>query len=84
MLLKLVRFGIPAVLITAGILVLCFGAESVRYEIFGMSVGAGLALLLFTFFIQMGYQGDREREEEEAARDYYSQHGRWPDDPRYD
>lgn len=80
MVLRLVRYGIPSVLIVAGVLVLSFGSEAVRYEMFGMCVGAGLSLLLFTFFFRMGVQGESEREEEEAARRYLDEHGRWPDD----
>ena len=80
MLLRLVRYGIPAVLILTGFVVLVIGSESVRYEIFGMSVGAGLSLLLFTAFFNIGVHGEREREEEEAARRYLAEHGRWPDD----
>jgi hypothetical protein len=78
MLLRFVRYGIPAVLIIAGCVVLVVGSEAVRYEIFGMSVGAGLALLLFTFFFHMGVSGDRDREDEESARRYYTEHGHWP------
>lgn len=80
MLLRFVRYGIPAILILAGFVVLVVGSEAVRYEIFGMSVGAGLALLLFTFFFHMGVSGEREREDEEAARRYLAEHGRWPPD----
>lgn len=80
MLLRLVRYGIPTVLILAGFVVLVIGSEAVRYEIFGMSVGAGLALLLFTFFFNIGVSGEKDREAEEAARRYLDEHGHWPPD----
>ena len=80
MLLKVVRYGIPSVLILVGFVVLVIGDESIRYEIFGMSVGAGLSLLLFTFFYSVGVSGDKDRAREEAARDYLSEHGHWPPD----
>jgi hypothetical protein len=48
-----------------------------------MATGAALAVLLLNLFFRLGAQGDREREAEEAARDYYSRTGHWPDeDPR--
>ena len=78
--LSFVRYGIPAMLIIAGVLVLSFGSEAVRYEMFGMCVGAGLSLLLFTAFFRIGVSGESERAQEEAARDYLAKHGRWPDD----
>jgi hypothetical protein len=45
-----------------------------------MCVGSGLAVLLLNWLFRMGAKGDRERDEEVAARDYLSKHGRWPDD----
>ncbi len=78
--LKLVRYAIPTVFIIAGILALSFGSEATRYEMFGMCVGAGLSLLLFTFFFRMGVSGERDREQEEEARRYLTKHGHWPDD----
>ena len=46
-----------------------------------MCVGAGLAILLLNVLFRYGAQGDRERDAEESAREYFAQHGRWPDDP---
>ncbi len=33
------------------------------------------------WLIWIGLTGDREREEEEAAREFFDRHGRWPDEP---
>jgi hypothetical protein len=46
-----------------------------------MCVGSGLALLLLNVLFRYGAKGDKERQEEEQARDYFAQHGRWPDEP---
>ena len=81
MALKIVRYAIPAVLALVGVLGLSFADEDVRYELFGMCVGAALALLFFTFLFRMGVQGEREREQEEEARRYLVEHGHWPDEP---
>jgi hypothetical protein len=77
---KLLRYGIPAVLTVVGVLALSFGDDSTRYELFGMCVGAALALLLFTLLFRIGVKGEREREEEEEARRYLAEHGHWPDE----
>ena len=45
-----------------------------------MCVGAGLALLLLNVLYRYGAEGDRERDAEEAAREYFAQHGHWPDE----
>jgi hypothetical protein len=80
-LLALVRFGIPAVLALAGVLFLAFGDEDTRYDMFGMCLGAALALLFFTFLFRMGVQGEKERAQEEEARRFLVEHGHWPDEP---
>jgi hypothetical protein len=76
----LVRYVLPAVLILAGFVLLAVGSESNRYDGFAMCVGAGLAVLLLNVFIRIGAKGDRERDREEAAREYFAKHGHWPDE----
>jgi len=72
-----VRYGIPAAFIVAGQVVLIATGDAVNWAGF---TGAGLAILLISGLIRLGNEGDKEREREEAARDYFSRHGRWPDD----
>ena len=45
-----------------------------------MCVGAGLALLLLNLLFRIGAEGDRERDDEQAAREYLATHGHWPDE----
>lgn len=78
--LRFVRYGLPAVLVVAGFVLLVAAPESTRYEGFAMCVGAGLALLLLNVLFRIGAQGDRERDREDAARDYLATHGHWPDE----
>ena len=79
-LLGFVRYGLPALLIVAGVVLLFAAPESTRYEGFAMCVGAGLALFLLNVLFRLGAAGDREREDEDAAREYLARHGRWPDE----
>ena len=78
--LRFVRYGLPALLIVAGFVLLVFAPDSTRYEGFSMCVGAGLAIWLLNWLFRMGAIGDRERDDEEAAREYLATHGHWPDE----
>jgi hypothetical protein len=78
--LQFVRYGLPALLIVAGFVLLFAAPDSSRYEGFSMCVGAGLALLLLNVLFRIGATGDREREREDAAREYLAEHGHWPDE----
>ena len=80
--LRFVRYGLPALLVVTGFVLLFAAPDSTRYEGFSMCVGAGLALLLLNVLFRIGATGDRERDDEEAAREYFGEHGRWPDGKR--
>ena len=41
-------------------------------------IGAGVSIVLLNLFFRIGSSGDREREAEDAAREYFERHGRWP------
>jgi hypothetical protein len=77
-----IRYGIPAALVVAGFVILAFADGSVRWDGWAMCVGAGLAVLLLNLLFRLGARGDTERDAEEAAREYFARHGRWPDDPK--
>lgn len=75
-----VRYGIPAAMILAGIVILIVAPGPTGVEGFGMAAGGGLAVLLLNFLFRLGVSGDREREQEEQARAYFDEHGVWPDE----
>jgi hypothetical protein len=72
-----IRYGIPALFIVAGQVVLITTDDAVNWAGF---TGAGLAILLIGALLRIGAEGDKERDREEAAREYFDRHGRWPDD----
>jgi hypothetical protein len=80
MLLNAVRYGLPAVLVLAGFVLLFAVDGAVRFDGFAMLVGAGLSVALLNALFRFGAAGDREREEEDRARDFFSEHGHWPDE----
>jgi hypothetical protein len=75
------RYGLPGVLVFAGVCLLCFADESIRYEGFGLCAGAGIALAVFAQLIRLNTSGAHDRDEEEAARRFLTEHGHWPDEP---
>ncbi len=72
-----VRYVLPAVVTVAGIVVMAFGSET-DLEGGASIVSAGLAIYFLNWLFRIGVTGDRERDAEQAARDYYKRHGRWP------
>ena len=82
MTLRAVRYWLPVALIVAGVLSLFVIDDSDRFEAFSMLVGSGLSVALLNVLFRYGAKGDEERDAEDAAREYYAQHGRWPDEER--
>ncbi len=82
MTLRAVRYWLPVALIVAGVLSLFVIDDSDRFEAFSMLVGSGLSVALLNVLFRYGSKGDEERDAEDAAREYYAQHGRWPDEER--
>ena len=80
MLLAGVRYGLPALIFAAGLVVLVLASDrDTALEIGFMFFGAALAVLMLNFFYRVGVKGDLERDREEEARAYFDRHGRWPD-----
>lgn len=77
-----VRYGLPVAIFLLGIAFLIIEPNGDGLSGFFAATGAALAVLLLNVLFRAGVAGDRERDEEEAARDYYDRHGRWPDEDR--
>jgi fructose-specific phosphotransferase system IIC component len=72
-----IRYVLPAVVTIAGIIVMAFGSET-DLEGGASIVSAGLAIYFLNWLFRIGVTGDRERDDERAAREYFKRHGRWP------
>jgi hypothetical protein len=74
------RYGIGGVMVLAGI-VLLLAVPGTGVDGFAMAVGGGLAVMLLNGLFRLGVAGDEERKREEEARQYFDEHGEWPEDP---
>src|SRR5436305_13736840 len=78
-----VRYGIGAVMVLAGIVMIAVNPGGFGVDGFAMAVGGGLSVLLINLLFRLGVSGDRERDQEQQARRYLDEHGVWPDeDPK--
>lgn len=75
-----VRYLLPAGIVVLGIVFLVVEPNTEGLAGFISAVGAALAVLLLNALFRAGVAGDRDRDREEAARDYYDRHGYWPDE----
>jgi hypothetical protein len=75
-----VRYGIPLVLFLAGT-VIAMTSGRLGVAAGAMFVSAATAVLLLNVLYRIGVEGDKERDREEAARRFFDEHGRWPDEP---
>jgi hypothetical protein len=75
-----VRYVLPAVVALTGLLILIFDQSLIGLEGFVLFVGAAGSILLLNVLHRIGVSGDADRDREEAARTYFDEHGRWPDD----
>lgn len=74
------RYVVPALVVLGGIVVMALGSEADVEGGAGI-VSAGLAVYAMNWLYRASVDGDRERDAEEAARDYLDLHGHWPDEP---
>jgi len=88
-LLAVTRIWLPLTIAAAGVVLIVLGHASVSAQTTShtLEAGAGVALLLVALIVwminwmyRMSVQSNRDREVEEAARDYFDLHGHWPDE----
>lgn len=77
-----VRIWLPVVVTLAGVVVMIVGDfDEIALEGGAGIIGAGLSIWLMNVLFRVGLGNDRDRDEEDAARDFLDAHGHWPDEP---
>ena len=79
MILNAVRYGLPLALLLAGMVVWATSGR-IGVAVGAMFISSATAVLLLNLLYRIGVEGDEERDREEAARRYFDEHGRWPDE----
>ncbi len=75
-----VRYGLGTVMVLGGVVMLIVSPAGLGFDGFAMAVGGGLSVVLFNLLFRMGLASEKDREDEERARDYFDEHGEWPED----
>jgi hypothetical protein len=88
-LLSMTRLWLPLAIALAGgvLIVLGHGRVSTNGDTHTLLSATGVALLLvaitvwmINWMFRMSVESNRDREREEEAREYFDEHGRWPDE----
>ena len=74
-----VRYGLPGLLVAAGIALLISGGTA-GTGVGIVVIGGGLIVFGLNAFLRWSMREEEEREREERARQFYREHGRWPDE----
>jgi xanthosine utilization system XapX-like protein len=81
-LLTLTRVWVPVIIAVAGLAGILIGHGSTN----SVWAAAGVSLIIVALIVwminwmfRMSVQSNRDREREEAAREYFDKHGRWPE-----
>lgn len=73
-----VRYGIPLVILIAGIVALAIGGDAAGAGV--VLCGSAVMVLLLNVLFRLSIVSNKEREQEEQAREQFEQRGRWPDE----
>ncbi len=79
MLLRITRVWLPLAIALAGAVAIVLGHG--RTSLAGAGVGLlliGVIVWMVNWMFRMSVESNRDRDQEEAARDYFDRHGHWP------
>jgi hypothetical protein len=76
-----VRVWLPVAIMVAGVVaIVASGGSEAGWEGGVAIIAAGVSVWLLNVIFRVGVQGERERDAEDEARDFYDKHGYWPDE----
>jgi hypothetical protein len=76
--LAFVRYGLPLAIAIAGIVCLLAGGNAAGAGV--VLLGSAAMVLLINVLFRLSLVSNREREQEELAREQFEREGRWPDE----
>jgi len=80
-LLAATRVWLPVAIAVAGVVAIVIGHGESGTAAAGVGlIIAALIVWMVNWMYRMSVQSNRDREREEAAREYFDRHGRWPDE----
>ena len=77
---RFVRFGLPILICLGGLVAIAIEPNRNGLEGGILILSAGLSTLLLNWLYRVGVAGERERDEEDRAREFFDEHGYWPDE----
>jgi ABC-type transport system involved in cytochrome bd biosynthesis fused ATPase/permease subunit len=80
-LLGLTRVWLPLAIAVAGVVAIVIGRGHTVVAGAGVVLlGIALIVWMINWLFRMSIESNRDREREEEAREYFDEHGRWPDE----
>jgi hypothetical protein len=78
---RFVRVWLPIAIMVAGVVaIVASGGSEAGWEGGVAIIAAGASVWLLNIIFRVGVQGERDRDAEDAAREFYGEHGYWPDE----
>ena len=73
------RYGLPIFLAICGVIGIIIGhAKNAAAGAGVVLLGVALMVWMINWMVRLSYQSNDDRDKEDAARDYFTEHGRWP------
>jgi high-affinity Fe2+/Pb2+ permease len=88
LLLVATRVWLPLVIAIVGVVAIVIGGTGSNHHSPTLAAAGvalvivGLIVWMVNWLFRMSVQSNRDREQEERAREYFDRHGRWPDEER--
>jgi hypothetical protein len=80
-LLTATRLWLPLAIAVGGVVAIVIGHGHTATAAAGVAlIIAALTVWMINWMYRMSVESNRDRQREEEARDYFSRHGRWPDE----
>jgi hypothetical protein len=78
---RFVRIWLPVAIVAGGLIAIVATGGSLSGVEGGVAIiAAGISVWMLNVIFRVGVAGERERDAEDAARDFYAEHGYWPDE----